>query len=65
MIRALKIRGVNVVNHQKKNELIEIKAVRKRNILEPELKSPKKFEVSKSSKVFKNIKKTLEGRDKI
>ena len=57
MIRALKIRGVNAVNHQKKNELIEIKAVRKRNILEQELKSPKKFKVSKSSKVFKNIKK--------
>ena len=57
MIRALKITGVNAVNYQKENELIEIKAVRKRNILEQELKSPKKFKVSKSSKVFKNIKK--------
>ena len=35
-------------------------------VLEPELKSPKKFKISKSSKTFKNIKKKIqERRDKI
>ena len=35
-------------------------------VLEPELKSSKKSKISKSSKIFKNIKKRiLERRDKI
>ena len=34
-------------------------------VLEPELKLFKKFKVSKSNKIFKKLKKTLERRDKI
>ena len=67
MIPTLKMSGINVVNHQKNNGLSETKAVGKEKyvylnemngpiVLEPELKSFRKFKVSKLSKIFKKLK---------